>query len=62
MLTVNFQLFIENILDKNIQYIYNYKGYAHLSQEQAINFRQQILKPLDELRDKIISSKQKNYS
>lgn len=43
-----------NVINENIEFMNNYEGYKSLSQEQAINLKQQILEPLYELRKKLM--------
>lgn len=45
---------LQKVINENIEFMNNYEGYKSLSQEQAINLKQQILKPLYELRKKLM--------
>lgn len=42
------------VINENIEFMNKYEGYKSLSQEQAINLKQQILEPLYELRKKLM--------
>lgn len=42
------------VIYENIEFMNNYEGYKSLSQEQAINLKQQILEPLYKLRKKLM--------
>ncbi|MBM6498323.1 nucleotidyl transferase AbiEii/AbiGii toxin family protein [Flavobacterium macrobrachii] len=42
------------VINENIEYMNKYEGYKSLSQEQAINLKQQILEPLYQLRKELM--------